>query len=134
MASKYWASSPQWKFNGKSDEGMGYCDWDYCAPNDTKRLCYRIPPPSSLESRSCRAEFVVRNTWSASCTAREVELWRTKDISSSTTWNSQNVSGFWIKQLSAESFAYGYEGCAAKDAEFSASPRCRRPRTRSGRR
>lgn len=119
MASKYWASSPQWKFNGKSDEGLGYCGWDYCAPHDTKRLFYRIPVSKFAGKSVLSAEFVVRNTWSASCTDRSVELWRTKDISSSTTWNSQNASGFWIKELSAKSFAYGYEGCAAKDAEFS---------------
>ncbi|MFI6690208.1 hypothetical protein ACIBLA_00315 [Streptomyces sp. NPDC050433] len=99
--------------------GLGYCGWDYCAPHDTKRLFYRIPVSKFAGKSVLSAEFVVRNTWSASCTDRSVELWRTKDISSSTTWNSQNASGFWIKELSAKSFAYGYEGCAAKDAEFS---------------
>ncbi|MFE9311371.1 LamG-like jellyroll fold domain-containing protein [Streptomyces sp. NPDC006706] len=118
MASKYWASSPQWKFNGASDAGLGYCNWDYCAPHDTKRLFYRIPVSTFAGKSILSAEFVVRNTWSASCNARSVELWQTKDISSSTTWNSQNASGFWIKQLASKSFAYGYTGCAAKDAEF----------------
>ncbi|MGW5098782.1 LamG-like jellyroll fold domain-containing protein [Streptomyces nodosus] len=118
MASKYWASSPQWKFNGDSDAGLGYCDWSYCNPHDTKRLFYRIPTSTYAGKSILSAEFVVHNTWSASCDARSVELWQTKDISSSTTWNSQNVSGFWIKQLASKSFAYGYTGCAAKDAEF----------------
>ncbi|MFJ6565519.1 LamG-like jellyroll fold domain-containing protein [Streptomyces sp. NPDC091412] len=118
MASKYWASSPQWKFNGASDAGLGYCNWDYCAPHDTKRLFYRIPTSTFAGKSILSAEFVVRNTWSASCSARNVELWQTKDISSSTTWNSQNASGFWIKQLASIPFAYGYTGCAAKDAEF----------------
>ncbi|WP_244793155.1 LamG-like jellyroll fold domain-containing protein [Streptomyces sp. BJ20] len=118
MASKYWASSPQWKFNGKSDAGLGYCGWDYCAPYDTKRLFYRVPTSKFAGKTVLSAEFVVRNVHSASCTAREVQLWRTKGISSSTTWNSQNASGFWIKKLAAEPFAYGYTGCAAKDAEF----------------
>ncbi|SEE31379.1 hypothetical protein SAMN04490357_7638 [Streptomyces misionensis] len=118
MVSKYWASSPQWKFNGDSDAGMGYCGWSYCKPYDTKRLFYRIPVSKFAGTSVLSAEFVVRNTWSASCGARSVELWRTKDISSSTTWNSQNAAGYWIKQLSSQSFAYGYEGCAAKDAEF----------------
>ncbi|MFE1437923.1 LamG-like jellyroll fold domain-containing protein [Streptomyces sp. NPDC058739] len=118
MASKYWASSPQWKFNGKPDAGMGYCNWDYCAPNDTKRLFYQVPTSAYAGRTILSAEFVVRNTWSASCSDREVELWRTKGISSSTTWNSQNESGFWIKQLRSSSFAYGFSGCAAKDAEF----------------
>ncbi|MFF2009072.1 LamG-like jellyroll fold domain-containing protein [Streptomyces sp. NPDC058195] len=118
MASKYWASSPQWKFNGDPDAGMGYCDWSYCQPNDTKRLFYRIPVSKFAGKSILSAEFVVRNTWSASCSARSVELWQTKDISSSTTWNAQNASGFWMKKLASDSFAYGYSGCAAKDAEF----------------
>ncbi|WP_442819069.1 LamG-like jellyroll fold domain-containing protein [Streptomyces sp. NBC_01235] len=118
MASKYWASSPQWKFNGDADAGLGYCGWSYCAPYDTKRLFYRIPTSKFAGRTVLQAEFVVRNTWSASCADRGVELWRTKDISSSTTWNSQNASGFWIDHLKTESFAYGYTGCAAKDAEF----------------
>ncbi|MGW7753854.1 LamG-like jellyroll fold domain-containing protein [Streptomyces violaceusniger] len=119
MASKYWASSPQWKFNGDSDGGMGYCGWAYCQPQDTKRLFYRIPTSRFAGKSVLSAEFVVRNTWSASCDARGVQLWRTKGISSSTTWNSQNADGFWIDHLKTESFAYGYDGCAAKDAEFS---------------
>ncbi|WP_343245693.1 LamG-like jellyroll fold domain-containing protein [Streptomyces sp. SID4985] len=118
MASKYWASSPQWKFNGEPDAGLGYCDWYYCQPYDTKRLFYRIPTSTYAGKSILSAEFVVRNTWSASCSARPVELWQTGDISSSTTWNSQSASGFWIKELASQSFAYGFSGCAAKDAEF----------------
>lgn len=119
MASKYWAGSPQWKFNGDRDAGLGYCNWAYCQPHDTKRLFYRIPVSKFAGKSVLKAEFVVRNTWSASCSDRSVELWETKDISSSTTWNSQNASGFWKKKLSSKSFAHGYSGCAAKDAEFS---------------
>lgn len=118
MVSKYWSNSPQWKFNGDSDSGLGYCNWNYCAPHDTKRLFYRVPVSKFAGRSILSAEFVVRNTWSASCSDRGVQLWRTKNISSSTTWNSQNASGFWIDHLKTESFAYGYDGCAAKDAEF----------------
>ncbi|MFE6100441.1 LamG-like jellyroll fold domain-containing protein [Streptomyces laurentii] len=118
MASKYWASSPQWKFNGAADAGMGFCDWAYCAPSDTKRLFYRIPTSTFAGKTILSAEFVVRNVHSASCDSRDVELWLTKDISASTTWNSQNASGFWVDQLKKSSFAYGADGCAAKDAEF----------------
>ncbi|MFE7134433.1 LamG-like jellyroll fold domain-containing protein [Streptomyces sp. NPDC057638] len=118
MASKYWDSSPQWKFNGDPDAGMGFCGWQYCQPWDTKRLFYRIPVSKFAGKSVLSAEFVVRNTWSASCTAKGVELWRTKDISDQTTWNSQNASGFWIDHLRTSSFAYGFDGCAARDAEF----------------
>ncbi|MEV7844560.1 LamG-like jellyroll fold domain-containing protein [Streptomyces cyaneofuscatus] len=118
MASKYWEGSPQWLFNGQPDAGMGLCDWAYCQPHDTKRLFYRIPTSTFAGRSILSAEFVVGNTWSASCTARGVDLWRTKDISSSTTWKSQNEAGFWIKKLASKSFAHGYTGCTAKDAEF----------------
>ncbi|NBM18085.1 LamG-like jellyroll fold domain-containing protein [Streptomyces sp. GC420] len=118
MVSKYWASSPQWKFNGESTAGVGYCGWAYCQPYDTKRVFYRIPVSKFAGRDILSAEFVVRNTWSASCSARGVQLWRTRGISSSTTWNSQDNSDFWIDHLKTESFAYGYDGCSAKDAEF----------------
>ncbi|RPK71489.1 tRNA(Glu)-specific nuclease WapA precursor [Streptomyces sp. ADI97-07] len=118
MASKYWANSPQWKFNGDSDAGMGYCNWTYCNPHDTKRLMYRIPTSRFAGKSILSAEFVVGNTWSASCTNKAVDLYQTKAISSSTTWNDIYDTGFFVKKLGSESFAYGHSGCAAKDAEF----------------
>ncbi|MGW2368313.1 LamG-like jellyroll fold domain-containing protein [Streptomyces sp. NPDC001667] len=118
MASKYWSSSPQWKFNGESTAGMGYCDWYHCNPGDTKRLFYQIPTSDFAGKTILSAEFVVPETWSASCEKKGVQLWRTKDISSSTTWDSQDASGFWVKKLAEYDFAYGYEGCASGDGEF----------------
>ncbi|MGV9879243.1 LamG-like jellyroll fold domain-containing protein [Streptomyces sp. NPDC003006] len=118
MASKYWAGAPQWKFNGKHDAGLGYCGWDYCAPHDTKRLFYQIPTSKFAGKSILSAEFVVRNVHTASCSKREVQLWRTKGITGKTTWNSQNASGFWVKKLATESFAHGASGCGARDAEF----------------
>ncbi|KJY43867.1 laminin [Streptomyces sp. NRRL B-1568] len=118
MASSHFASEPQWKFNGKSDAGMGYCDWAHCQPEDTKRLFYEIGTAKFAGKTILSAEFVVRESWSASCEKKGVQLWRTKGIDSSTTWNSQNASGFWIKKLGEESFAHGFEGCSSDDAEF----------------
>lgn len=118
MVSKYWATSPQWKFNGENNAGLGYCGWAYCQPQDTKRLFYRIPVSKMAGKTIISAEFVVRNVWSASCQASGVQLWRTDDFSSSTTWESQDKSSFWIDHLKTESFAHGFEGCSAKDAEF----------------
>ncbi|MFJ4810442.1 LamG domain-containing protein [Streptomyces longwoodensis] len=118
MASRYWAGSPQWKFNGDPDAGLGYCGWDYCAPYDVKRLFYQIPTTKFAGRTILSAEFVVRETHAASCQKREVQLWRTKAISSATTWNSQNASDFWLERLKTLSFAYGFDGCASADAEF----------------
>ncbi|WP_271208592.1 FG-GAP-like repeat-containing protein [Streptomyces poonensis] len=36
-----------------------------------------------------RSTFRIKNTWSWSCTAKPVELWRTDPIGSSTTWNDR---------------------------------------------
>ncbi|WP_308402647.1 LamG-like jellyroll fold domain-containing protein [Streptomyces sp. AC550_RSS872] len=118
MASRYWASSPQWKFNGDPDAGLGFCGWSYCQPQDVKRLFYQIPTTKFAGRSILSAEFVVRETHAASCEAREVQLWRTKAINSSTTWNSQNAAGFWVDHLQTRSFAHGYDGCASADAEF----------------
>ncbi|WP_407705884.1 LamG domain-containing protein [Streptomyces yaizuensis] len=118
MASKYWDNEPQWEFNGKSTEGLGLCNWYYCNPHDTKRLFYQIDTSGLAGKRIEKAEFIVRNTWSASCSARGVELWQTKAINDRTTWNTQLTPGFWIKELASRSFAHGFEGCVAKDAEF----------------
>lgn len=122
MVSRYWASSPQWKFNGHPDEGLGYCvGWAGCNANELKRLFYRIDVSRFAGSKILSAEFTVPNVHSAQCVDRPVELWRTKGINSSTTWNTQLASGFWIERLRTESFHYGGsgDGCnPAGDAEF----------------
>ncbi|MFC4517929.1 LamG-like jellyroll fold domain-containing protein [Streptomyces ehimensis] len=118
MVSKYWESTPQWKFNGNKDAGLGYCDWNHCNPGDTKRLFYEIPTNQFAGKSILSAEFVVPETWSASCEKKGVQLWLTRGISSSTTWNSQTGSDFWAKKLDEQSFAHGYEGCSSDDAEF----------------
>ncbi|GAA1042262.1 LamG domain-containing protein [Streptomyces murinus] len=119
VVSKYWASSPQYRFNGDSDEGLGYCGWSYCAPYDTKRLFYSFPT-SKFEGKSIiSATFVAHETWSASCSARSVELWRTKGFSSGTTWNSSSDN--WLDRLDTKSEAHGFSGCAASDVEFDAT-------------
>ncbi|MFF3820119.1 LamG domain-containing protein [Streptomyces bluensis] len=118
VASRYWHGSPQWKFNGDSDAGLGYCGWSYCQPYDVKRLFYQFPISKYAGRSILSAEFVVRETHAASCDPREVQLWRTKGINSSTTWDSQDAAGFWIDHIQSRSFAYGYDGCASADAEF----------------
>ncbi|MGP4112294.1 LamG-like jellyroll fold domain-containing protein [Streptomyces sp. 4N509B] len=119
MVSRYWHDSPQWRFNGENNAGLGYCGWDYCAPYDLKRLFYRIPINEDFGGAEItNADFVVRNVHSASCTAREVQIWRTKGIDSGTTWDTQDNDAFWIDRLDTRSFAYGSDECAAADAEF----------------
>ncbi|WP_055586593.1 LamG-like jellyroll fold domain-containing protein [Streptacidiphilus griseoplanus] len=119
MVSKYWASSPQYRFNGDSDEGVGYCGWSYCAPYDTKRLFYSFPTSRFAGKSILSATFIGHETWSPSCSARKVELWRTKGFTSGTTWNSSSDN--WLERLDTVSTANGYSGCAASDVEFDAT-------------
>lgn len=43
----------------------------------------------STNKQVLKSTFRIKNTWSWSCTAKPVELWRTNAISSSTTWNNR---------------------------------------------
>ncbi|MFI0939445.1 LamG-like jellyroll fold domain-containing protein [Streptomyces sp. NPDC021020] len=118
MVSKYWANSPQYRFNGNSDSGVGDCDWDYCAPNDVKRLFYSFPTSKFAGKTILDATFVGHETWSASCTAKPIELWRTTGFTPQTTWTSS--ADHWTQKLDTKTVAHGYSGCAASDVEFNA--------------
>lgn len=119
MVSRYWASSPQWHFNGDPDAGSGYCSGDErCAPEDVKRLFYAIPTSRFAGKSILSATFVANETHSYSCTKTDVQLWRTSGISKSTTWNSQLASGFWADLQQTLSEAKGYSGCPGGTVEF----------------
>ena len=120
MVSRYWASSPQWRFNGDSDAGVGYCGWDYCAPYDLKRLFYKFSTSRFAGKTILSATFVGHETWSAKCDTRTVQLWRTKSFSSSTTWDSSKDN--WLDQLDSRDVAKGYSSssCPSGDVEFNA--------------
>ncbi|MDN3024439.1 LamG-like jellyroll fold domain-containing protein [Streptomyces sp. S.PB5] len=120
FVSRYWASSPQWKFNGNSDSGMGYCAGDArCAPEDVKRVFYTVPTSRFAGKSILSAEFVVNETHSYSCTKTDVQLWRTKGINSSTTWNTQTADGFWADLQKTQSEAKGWSSdCPGGTVEF----------------
>ncbi|MGW0421972.1 LamG-like jellyroll fold domain-containing protein [Streptomyces sp. NPDC003015] len=120
MVSRYWASSPQWRFNGDSDAGVGYCGWDYCAPYDLKRLFFKFPTSRFSGKSILSATFVGHETWSGSCDARPVQLWRTKAFDSETTWNSSADN--WLELLDSQNVAKGGSAsCPSGDVEFDAT-------------
>ncbi|MFI1534063.1 LamG-like jellyroll fold domain-containing protein [Streptomyces anandii] len=120
MVSRYWASSPQWRFNGDSDAGVGYCGWSYCAPYDVKRLFYQFPTSRFAGKSIISATFVAHETWSGSCDGRSVQLWRTKSFNSDTTWNSSSDN--WLDRLDSRDVAKGgSSSCPAGDVEFDAT-------------
>ncbi|MFD9046374.1 DNRLRE domain-containing protein [Streptomyces zaomyceticus] len=52
--------------------------------------------------------FRIKNVWSYSCTNKRVEVWLTGSISSSTTWNSQDNSSMWARQLDYKDESLGW--------------------------
>jgi hypothetical protein len=65
------------------------------------------------------ATFRVPEGWSSSCSAREVDLWETGGISTSTTWNNQPS---WMHMEASASVAYGHSSsCPANTVAFNAT-------------
>jgi hypothetical protein len=65
------------------------------------------------------ATFQVPEGWSSSCSAREVDLWETGGIGTSTTWNNQPS---WMYAASSANVAHGHSSsCPAATVEFDAT-------------
>ncbi|MDX5573543.1 VCBS repeat-containing protein [Streptomyces sp. ID01-9D] len=67
------------------------------------------------------SQFTIKNSYSYSCTKREVKLWRTGSISSATTWDKQPS---WVTELDAVTDAKGYpasSSCPAGNLAFNAT-------------
>ncbi|WP_157995720.1 LamG-like jellyroll fold domain-containing protein [Thermomonospora amylolytica] len=102
------------------DEGVGLCDdadpyMSNCGGRVVKRLFYKFVLPSAVQDTNVfTAEFKPYATHSYNCTPSELQVWKTKGVSGSTSWSGQNASGFWQRKLASPSFAYGNEavGCA----------------------
>ncbi|MFE3496147.1 LamG domain-containing protein [Streptomyces sp. NPDC059175] len=76
-----------WNFSG--DYGVGNCSrlgpW-YCGTDYTNRMYFEFAPTKLAGKYVIDATFRAYETWSFSCSAHDVDLWRTNNISSSTTW------------------------------------------------
>ncbi|MFJ6622095.1 LamG-like jellyroll fold domain-containing protein [Kitasatospora sp. NPDC091335] len=111
-----------WHFNGSHDFGVGYCDTGLdpaCAANDVKRVLFQIPNGSFKGKRILSAEFGTYESWSASCNAREIELWSTGYVHSKVNWTAQNAAGFWSRNLQTMNVAKGWSGnCPGGWLEF----------------
>ncbi|MFD4727616.1 LamG domain-containing protein [Streptomyces seoulensis] len=125
MVSRAYPSSDFYKFDGADDSGLGFCPPNFtglkCAPNDAKRLFYKLPVTSFAGKSITSAEFVVRETFAYNCTKQPVEFWRTKTLTSTTTWNDQKAAGYWIDQMPTVTAAKGATAsCPDGDLEFNA--------------
>ncbi|MFG3688819.1 hypothetical protein [Micromonospora sp. NPDC047740] len=94
---------------GTTDARVGY---EQTTPLRTRSF-WRMGYSSSLKgAKASSATFKVLNNHSWNCTAREMQLWLTGAISSSTTWNAQPS---WTTLQQKLSFAHGYGSSCADD-------------------
>ncbi len=77
--------------NGTDDEGkgVGQCssyDGYYCGPGYTERIYYQFSPSTLVGKKVLDATFRDTESWSFTCDLAWVDLERTSNISSGTTW------------------------------------------------
>ncbi|MDX3314912.1 LamG domain-containing protein [Streptomyces sp. ME08-AFT2] len=87
--------------NGSDDQGMGAgkCgSWNgyYCGPGYVQRLYFEFSPSSLAGKHILDATFRVTEPWAFQCDPRWVDLVRTNNISSSTTWSSRPAELDWM--------------------------------------
>ncbi|MBN0045196.1 laminin G domain-containing protein [Streptomyces actuosus] len=87
--------------NGSDNEGkgMGHCSsygGYYCGPGYTQRLYFEFSPSQLSGKKVLDATFRATETWSFTCDAKWVDLVRTNNISSSTTWSSRPAELDWM--------------------------------------
>ncbi|MFB9733551.1 LamG-like jellyroll fold domain-containing protein [Streptomyces thermocoprophilus] len=80
-------------------QGVGKCgSWNgyYCGPGYVQRLYFEFAPDSLKGKRVLDATFAVTEPWAFQCSARLVDLVRTGNISSATTWASRPKELDWM--------------------------------------
>ncbi|MFE3268909.1 hypothetical protein [Streptomyces sp. NPDC059215] len=80
--------------NGSDNEGkgVGHCSsWGgyYCGPGYTERIYFQFSPKGLEGKKVLSATFRATESWSFTCDAEWVDLDRTDNISSSTTWSGR---------------------------------------------
>lgn len=87
--------------NGSDGQGMGAgkCgSWGgyYCGPGYTQRLYFEFSPAELKGKKILGATFRVTEPWAFQCSPRTVDLVRTNNISSATTWSSRPKELDWM--------------------------------------
>lgn len=112
-----WTSSPSTSFWKTSHAlGVGYDAW---VDNKKARSFYQFDTHTLGGKKILSATFQALEVWSANCTAKEVQLWRTGSIASSTTWSKQPK---WQAQVDSRTTAKGYSSsCPGGNVDFDAT-------------
>ncbi|MFI2415790.1 LamG domain-containing protein [Streptomyces sp. NPDC018947] len=80
-------------------KGVGKCGtWNgyYCGPGYVQRLYFEFSPSSLAGKKVLDATFRVTEPWAFQCEPRLVDLVRTNNISSSTTWSTRPTELDWM--------------------------------------
>lgn len=104
MVNSYYPTTSYWKSGTGGLMQVGYDGWD--SPTFTARGFVNIAVPSALyNSTIISSQINFTEEWSPSCSTRNVDLWTTGAISSSTTWNAQPA---WNSKIGTANVAHGY--------------------------
>ncbi|MCP2310869.1 RICIN domain-containing protein [Kitasatospora paracochleata] len=111
----HYGSTSYWHTSDSTGLRVGYNGWE--SPYYVGRTYTRMNVPSSIYgAQVTSSRFYATETWSASCTAKPVELWWTGAISDTTTWNNQPG---WISRLDTKTVANGWSNdCPAASVGF----------------
>ncbi|MFE1291738.1 LamG-like jellyroll fold domain-containing protein [Streptomyces sp. NPDC058751] len=112
-----WSNSSNTSFWKTSHAlGVGY---DAYVDNKKSKSLFQFDTRRVAGKKILRASFTGYEIWSANCTKKDISLYRTSTISSSTTWNSK-VS--WGSPVDTVSAAKGFSSsCPDGDVEFDAT-------------
>ncbi|WP_143120647.1 LamG domain-containing protein [Actinacidiphila alni] len=107
------ASTSFW--DTKHSLGVGY---DAYVDNKKVRSLYQFDTHGVSGKQVLEATFTAEEVWSANCTPKNVDLWRTSSISQSTTWNKPPK---WYTKVDNQSAAKGYSSaCPGGNLSFNA--------------
>ncbi|MFD2766535.1 LamG-like jellyroll fold domain-containing protein [Micromonospora eburnea] len=114
-----WSNYPNTSFyNGANlgtSENVARVGYDATDGKLTRSL-FQIDTSGVRGKHVLKATLQTYETWSRSCTTREVQAWEVGSFGSSTTWSKQPS---WIAKLDAKSVAKGYSSsCPAGGVEF----------------
>ncbi|MBD0740310.1 hypothetical protein BGM09_13060 [Streptomyces sp. CBMA29] len=108
--------------NGDDDRGKGdgMCgSWNgyYCGPGYKQRLFFQFSPSALKGKQVLSAAFWVTEPWAFQCDPRAVDLIRTGNISSSTTWSNQPSTSTWDTMVDRSVSAGRGSACANSEPE-----------------
>ncbi|MFC5832329.1 LamG-like jellyroll fold domain-containing protein [Nonomuraea insulae] len=111
-----WSNWPNSNYLNSSDVArVGHVE------SQKNRTFYQMNTGTAIHGKQIiKATLRTYETWSYSCTARNVEAWATNTISKATTWNKQPA---WVTKLATVNVAKGWgPKCLPGGVEFDVTP------------